>query len=272
MLSLVGLALLLQTEAPTVGDTIWVSQTIAVRSGYSVRASDWEPADPIELLGRARVVSAGDSARITYPVVIWKPGQHVVDLPGPLLLGPGGTVDSLPGKQVTVDVRSVLPTVPRDSVLPAQPPANLVAREESSPLPLLVLWAVAIVLLLPLHFWWRRRGKPAPPRPITVQPDALEPPLARWADAGESRAVASVAAAQLRTAVAERAPLSNSGLDTDGLMIELARIRPDWPLAEVERHLRALDDLRFGLTTPDDALDLSRSTLALSDRLERVAA
>jgi hypothetical protein len=272
MLSLLGVVILLQTGPPTVGDTIWVSQTVAVRSGYTVRASDWEPVDPIELLGRARVVSAGDSARITYPVVIWKPGQHVVELPGPLLLGPGGTVDSLPGKRVTVDVRSVLPAVPRDSVLLPQPPANLVDRVESSPLPLLVLWAGAIVLLLPVHLWWRKRGKPAPPTPITVPRAAHEPPLARWADAGESRAVASVAAARLRTAVAERAPLSSSGLDTDRLMIELARIRPDWPLAEVERHLRALDDLRFGLTTSEDAMELSQSTLALSDRLDRTAA
>jgi hypothetical protein len=272
MVGLLSLAVLLQAASPTVGDTIWVSQTVPVRSGYSVRASDWEPADPIELLGRARVVNAGDSAQISYPVVIWRPGQHVIDLPGPLLLGPGGTVDSLAGKQVTVAVQSVLPPVPRDSALAPQPPASIVDRQHSTPIPLLVLWGIALLLLLPLHLWWRKRGKAAPAPSVAIQPNALEPPLARWADAGESRAVASVAAARLRTALAERAPLPTSGLDTDGLMIELARVRPDWPLAEVERHLRALDDVRFGLTTPADALALSRSTLELSDRLPPLAA
>jgi hypothetical protein len=272
MVSLLSLAVLLQTAPPTVGDTIWVSQTVPVRSGYTVRASDWEPADPIELLGRARVVNAGDSAQISYPVVIWRPGQHVVDLPGPLLLGPGGTVDSLAGKQVTVAVRSVLPRVPADSVLTPQPPASIVDRQHTTPIPLLVLWGIALILLLPLHIWWRRRGKVASAAPVVLQPTALEPPLARWADAGESRAVASAAVARLRAAVVERAPLGMSGLDTDGLMIELARVRPDWPLADVERHLRALDDVRFGLTTPADALALARSTLELSHRLEPFAA
>jgi hypothetical protein len=157
-------------------------------------------------------------------------------------------------------------------VLMPQPPASIVDRRHSTPIPLLVLWGIALVLLLPLHLWWRKRGKAAPASPIVIQPTALEPPLARWADAGESRAVASAAAARLRAAVAERAPLGMSGLDTDGIMIELARVRPDWPLAEVERHLRALDDVRFGLTTPADALALSRSTLELSERLAPLAA
>ncbi|HEU4680900.1 MAG TPA: hypothetical protein VFS51_04100, partial [Gemmatimonadales bacterium] len=110
-------ALLLQGTAPTVGDTVWLSRAIAVPAGHAVRAADWEPDDPVELLGRARVSMRGDSAMIAYPAVFWRPGQHLVELPGPLLLGPGGTVDSLRSERVRLDIRRVWPTVPNDSVL-----------------------------------------------------------------------------------------------------------------------------------------------------------
>ena len=82
---------------------------MAVPSGYVVRASDWDPADPVEPLGRPRVVITGDSARISYPDGDLAAGRHQVELPGPLLLGPGGKVDSLPGRTLRITVRSVLP-------------------------------------------------------------------------------------------------------------------------------------------------------------------
>src|SRR4029078_12844916 len=78
-------ALLLQGPPPTVGDTIWLARSVAAPSRYVVRASDWDPADPVEPLGRPRVVITGDSARISYPTVIWTPGAHQIDLPRPPL-------------------------------------------------------------------------------------------------------------------------------------------------------------------------------------------
>src|SRR5918993_2091774 len=148
MITLVALAtLVVQSPEFTVGDTIWLSRTVAVPAGYVVRASEWEPADPVELLGRARIVMTGDSARISYPVVVWTPGAQLIEMPGPLLLGPGGTVDSLPGERARVAVRSVLPRVPSDSLLPPQPRARLVPRQETSATPLLALWALALALL-----------------------------------------------------------------------------------------------------------------------------
>jgi hypothetical protein len=267
----IGIAgLLLQGRGPTVGDTVWLSRTVALPPGHVVRAPDWDPADPIEPLGRPRVVVTGDSAEIAYPVVVWRPGQHLIDLPGPLLLGPGGTVDSLAGKRMRLEVSSVLPAVPPDSVLPPQPRASLVARREVSLAPLAVLWAAAVILLLPLHLWWRRRGKPvrvaAPAQPV------VDPPLDRWADAGEYRAVANISAVRLRAAVAQRVAAAHPGLDTERLLAELAAVRPDWPLDELGDILRALDDARFGLTGPADALGLSRSSFELRERLLREAA
>jgi hypothetical protein len=55
-------------------------------------------------------------------------------------------------------------------------------------------------------------------------------------------------------------------------MAELAAARPHWPLDELGKLLVALDNARFGLTTSSDALELSRSTLELRDRLLREAA
>jgi hypothetical protein len=258
-----------QAPSPTVGDTVWLSRTVGLPPGHVVRAADWDPADPIELLGRPRVVVSGDSAEIAYPVVIWQPGIQLIELPGPLLLGPGGTVDSLSGERVRLEVKSVLPAGPRDSLAP-QPRAGLVNRDEVTLVPLALLWAAALIFLIPLHLWWRRRGKPIRSPAPTV--DLSEPPLARWADAGEYRAVANLAASRLRSAVAERVASAHPGLDTERLLAELAAARPHWPLEELGELLFALDNARFGLTTSSDALELSRSTLELRDRLLREAA
>jgi len=267
-----GASLLLQGTAPTVGDTVWLSRTVRVPTGYVVRAAEWEPADPVELLGRGRVVLAGDSAQISYPVVLWRPGQHTIELPGPLLLGPGGTVDSVAGERVSLEVRSVLPPVPPDSSLAPQPRAALVSRRVVSLAPMGVLWLASLALLLPVHLWWRRRGKPARTATPAGRPDGLDFPLARWADAGEYRAVANVAAARLRAAVEQRVASAHSGLDTERVLAEIAAARPLWPLKELNDLLRGLDDVRFGLVPSSEVLSLSRSTMEMRDRLLRDAA
>lgn len=267
-----GASLLLQNLAPSVGDTVWLSRTVPVPAGYTVRAGDWEAADPIELLGRGRVVMTGDSAVISYPAVLWRPGQHTIELPGPLLLGPGGTVDSLAALRVSVEIRSVLPPVSPDSVLAPQPRASVVSRSVVSLAPLAVLWLAAVALLLPPHLWWRRRGKPARTAAPAPRLEAPEPPLARWADAGEYRAVANVATARLRAAVEQRVAGAHPGLDTERVLAEIAAARPEWPLEELSALLRALDNVRFGSVPSSEALRLSRSTIEMRDRLLRDAA
>jgi hypothetical protein len=265
------MALVIQSSAPTVGDTVWLSRVVRVPPGHVVRAADWEPEDPVELLGRPRVVSRGDSAEISYPVALWRPGQHLIEVPGPLLLRSGGTVDSLGGERVPLTVRSVLPSVPRDSVLRPQPRASVVWRSDPSLLPLIVLWCLGLVILIPLHLWWRRRG-PAVPSTYP-SPSIPEPPLDRWADAGEYRAVAGVAASRLRNLVAQRVAGAHPGLDTERFLAEIAAARPTWPLEELGELLRKLDAARFGNDgNSSQVLQLSAATLELSKRLHREAA
>jgi hypothetical protein len=79
--------------------------------------------------------------------------------------------------------------------------------------------------------------------------------------------VANISAVRLRSAVAQRVAAAHPGLDTERLLSELAAVRPDWPLDELGEILRGLDEARFGVTPASDALELSRSSLALRARL-----
>ena len=247
------------------GDTIWVGRTVAVPPGATLRAADWDAPDPIERLGPPRVSPRGDSADVSYPIVVWRAGPLAIDLPGPLLLGAGGRVDSLPPQTVQVTIASVLPQVPPDSTLAPQPRADYVPRTSATLVPLLVLLLVAAALLAPLHWWWRRRGTPRP-RPALPSGDGDDAPLERWADAGESRAVAAVATARLRGLIAERMPAAHPALDTEDVLRAVAR-RADWPLAELGDVLRSLDEARFGDAAFPDAIGLARWADELAPRL-----
>lgn len=271
MMSLFLCLALAQGAAITVGDTVWIRREVNVPAGHTVRPADWEPEDPVQLLGPPRVIVRGGSAEIAYPVVVWVTGDHTVRPPGPLLLGTDGTVDSLPSVSMTLRVRSVLPSVPPDSTLKPQPRAEFVARGATTPIPLLILIALALLLLAPLHWWWRRRGEPRPLGPAETGGPA-HPPLERWADAGESRAVAAAATRRLRSILAARVPTVHPGLDTDAAMAELHSARPDWPLEELGDLLRSLDEARFGHMAFPDAIGLARWAGELESRLTREAA
>jgi hypothetical protein len=266
------LALLLQAGLPTVGDTIWVSRTIEVPPGHTVRPGEWEPADSIELLGPARVTLRGSEAVIAYPVVIWRPGAYNLAPPGPLLLGADGSVDSLAPKPVELLVASVLPRVPPDSTLRPQPRAEFVPRAATTPIPVILLGIVAVLLLAPLHWWWRRRGLAAGGIPRHDVDEPMSEVLERWADAGEFRAVAAAAAARVRAAIGRSLPAAHPALDTEAVLSHLSDARTDWPLAEIGDLLRSLDEARFGRTTFPDAIGLARWAAELEPKLEREAA
>ena len=261
------LALLALQGTPTVGDTVWVSRTIALPAGWSARAPAWDPGGAVELLGRAVVDVLGDSVRVRYPLVVWQPGSHVVEVPGPVLLSPRGDVDSVRLSRVTITVASVLPAVSPDSVLQPQPPTGIIPRPATSMVPLLVLWGVAAVLVLPLHWWWRRRGRPAPPRDAP-EPTASSPPVARWAAAGESRAVAAAGMMALKETVAKRVPDASPTLDSDAWLAVLRARKPAWPLEELGQVVREMDGSRFAPLTEGDALELYHRAMALCSRVE----
>ena len=129
--------------------------------------------------------------------------------------------------------------------------------------------ALAILLLLPLHWWWRRRGRPRPGR-CASWPDPARPPLERWAEAGEAarggRGGDGAAPRRDRRPAAEGA---TPRLDTDALLATCAPQRPDWPLRELGDLLRSLDEARFGDDAVTDASELARRAAELEPRLRR---
>ena len=261
------LMLLALQGSPTVGDTVWVSRTIPLPAGWSARAPAWDPGGAVELLGRAVVEALGDSVRVRYPLVVWQPGSHVVEVPGPVLLSPRGDVDSVRLSRVTITIASVLPAVPSDSILRPQPPTGIIPRPVTSLVPLLVLWGVAALLVVPLHWWWRRRGKPAPSA-AAPEPAASSPPVARWAAAGEFRSVAAAGILALKETVAKRVPDAGPTLDTDAWLSVLHARKPGWPLDELGQVVREMDGSRFAPLTEGDALELYQRTMALCSRVE----
>ena len=260
-----------QRALPTVGDTIWVSRTVELPPGRTLRAAEWEASDPVELLGQARITLGQGRAVVAYPLAVWRPGRHTVDVPGPLLLAPDGGVDSLDTQRLTLEVASVLPRAATDTTLRPQPRAEFVPRPATTPLPLIVLLVLAVALLAPLHWWWRRRGTPA--RAAAADAGAAATlPLERWAEAGESRAVAAAATTRLRSALAQHLPAAPTSLDTEEVFAQVAEHRPDWPVAELTAVLRELDQARFGTGTLPDAMALAQRAAELEPRLVAGAA
>lgn len=186
MLALTLLLLAGQDTLPTVGDTLWASRRLTVPAGVALRPRPARAAGPVEPLGAPEVLLVEGEVVIRYPLVAWEPGRHTVTLPGAILVRDDGWSDTLPDWTAVLEVASVLPAGPRDS-LPVQPAAGLVPRTGRSPLPVLLLGALAILGLAPLHWIWRRRGPPVVA--ATRHPARPSPALlATWADRGELRA------------------------------------------------------------------------------------
>jgi hypothetical protein len=167
---------------------------------------------------------------------------------------------------VTLEVASVLPRPATDTSLRPQPAADFVPRPSTSPIPLLILLALALAILLPLHRWWRHRGKPVR-RADLARIGEAGPPLERWADAGESRAVAAAATARLRRTLAALLPGALPSLDTGMVLDHVAEQRPDWPLDELGAVLHQLDRTRFATGARPDAVALARRAAELEARL-----
>jgi hypothetical protein len=108
----------------------------------------------------------------------------------------------------------------------------------------LVLLLLAVLLLIPVHLWWRRRGRPvtAPSTGEAPLPSAL--PLGTWMRAGEPRAVLAASAARLRAAAAAQ------------------------PSPEAAALLQQLDDALFGPGDVSAVLPSAEAAVTLAAQLE----
>jgi hypothetical protein len=272
MIALWVLLLQDQQRPPTVGDTLWATRFVRLASGDSVRAAPWELEGAMQLLGRPEIRLEAGGAEVRYPLVAWEAGNHLVDMPGPIVTRASGVEDTLPSQTMTFQVATVLPAGVADSALAVQPPAVPVLRGFRTIVPAALLGSLAVVLLLPLHWWWNRRGKRPPVATSPLEEGPPEDLVRRWADAGERRTVAGVASLRLREAIADAIPSAHPALDTASVLVEVNRHHPSWPMDELRATLEALDGLRFAPSRADNAFELYRRTLQLAEQIKGQAA
>jgi len=248
---------------PTVGDTIRLERTVAVPSGWRVRAGKLGSVTVAEQLGDAIVVPASGAWVVRYAVVAWTPGEMSLDMPPLWRLGPDGTADSLSGGTATFRVASVIP----DSVrAPApQPAIGPLRLDRSSPFPVIaaVLLAAGTLLLLIL---WRRRGPRSAVAGQSLAVDA-EVPDARWLSAGEPKAVAARAAQRLRRALSHTIPEAHEALSTEECLAAVERARPNAPLRDLRELLLGLDQVAFATAHGVEVAPLAARARALAREL-----
>ncbi len=263
------LLLALQAPLPTVGDTIWLERRVTVPGGAEVRPASWELDGALGLLGRPRTRREGGELVIAYPVVAWAAGTHQVVIPGPILVRADGASDTLPDEPRTLEVASVLPPGAVPERTPPQPEAGIVDEQITSPLPLMACLLAATILFLPLAWGWLRRG---PAMPAGAPPNApARPPVDEWHAAGEHRAVAAVAARELRRALTSHLPGSVPGLVTSRLLRVVSEQRPRWPAEEIGTVLRALEAAEFAERPGADVAALATRAAELARGLEGAA-
>jgi hypothetical protein len=200
---------------------------------------------------------------VRYAVALFEPGEQRIAMPAVELLYPDGNSETILGDTAVVTVGSVLP--PGDTLPEPRPSLAPVPRPRRSRAPFLLL---AGLVALGSGAWalTRRRVRPRPGVPEDG-PQAEEPPLRTWVEAGELRAAAASVTERLRQALERLEPDAGAGLPTDALLAVLRLRRPSWPLSEIEELVHALERVRFAPAVPDDVLILEEQATDLAERL-----
>lgn len=238
------LLLLLQTGVPSIGDTVWVERNVGRVGTAVVRPQQWSLGSLGQQLGPASVQLGPEGAVVRYALVIWYPGEHVLTVPGPVVVGRDGRSDTLAAGTVRVRVASVLPSGSNRLQLEPKPPSVPLPLEARAWLPVVLLVSLVLVAIGLVAFRWRRRNRARVhrvPEPLASPRDAL----VRWARNGEYRAA-----------------LHEYGW----LLAEKLRISQD--LTETAALQSVLDEISFNSFSPRSPADLA----ALCERAARMAA
>jgi hypothetical protein len=183
------LLLLLQGGTVTVGDTVWIERAVPSVGSSVLRPQVWNVGTVGQQLGPAEVRVGAGGAVVRYALVLWYPGEHLLTMPGPVVVKRDGSSDTLPPSSVRVRVTSVLPAGAQRVTLPPKPARTPVSLAERSLLPLAAILLLITLLWGVIAWLWRRRGAlpPLPPPKPTAQVFHDPQTLSRWAAAGEHR-------------------------------------------------------------------------------------
>lgn len=188
-MSAVVLLLLLQAGTVTVGDTVWIERAVGPVGSSVLRPQVWNVGTVGQQLGPAEVRIGAGGTVVRYALVLWYPGEHLLTMPGPVVVKRDGSSDTLPPSTVRVRVTSVLPAGAQRVTLPPKPARTPVSLAERSLLPLAAIVLVIALLWGAVAWLWRRRGPlpSLPPSRPAVQNFHDPQTLSRWAAAGEHR-------------------------------------------------------------------------------------
>jgi len=184
---MLALLLLAQAGIPSIGDTIWVERNVGQVGTAVVRPQPWSLGSLGQQLGPATVQLGQDGALVRYALVIWYPGEHVLSMPGPVLVWRDGRSDTLPAGIVRVRLLSVLPDDAERARLAPRPLSAPLPLEARAWVPLAALVGVVLIALTVAALRWRRRGRGR----VHHLPEARATPpdvLASWTRNGEHRA------------------------------------------------------------------------------------
>lgn len=244
---------------PTVGDTVWLTASIALDQGWRLRAGRIETGGDVEPLADPAVYREDGSWVVRYPVVAWAPGNHQVALPPAWRLGPDGRADSIPGGSVSFTIEAVIPdSVPRPVPQPALVPLR---RSESQAWPVVLALLGGAAGMLGLMKLRRRSPRRLElPLEAPVEPEPAED---RWLAAGEPRAVAARAASRLRGAIAAAIPEAHLGLSHPECLAVIGRTSPGAPVRELTVILAGLELAAFSGASSAEVGALARRAHAL---------
>ena len=188
-MSVLALLLMLQAGSVTVGDTVWIERAVGSVGGSVLRPQVWTVGTVGQQLGPAEVRVGATGTVVRYALVLWYPGEHLLTMPGPVVVKRDGSSDTLPPSSVRVRVTSVLPAGAQRVTLPPRPARAPVSLADRSLLPLAAILLGIAVLWSAAAWLWRRRG-PLPSLPSSRPAGQVfhhPETLSRWAAAGEHR-------------------------------------------------------------------------------------
>ncbi len=241
----------------TVGDTVVIERVLELSAaGVRARVSAIESSSSIEPLGEPTVSYEVDGVRIRYTIAVFAPGTLQVELSEIALMHVDGEFETVGGGTAIVVVESVLPIV-SDSSPEARPSLAPIGRVTSN---LNLAGILPVVVLLAATIWGvlRRRRRPRPTWDSGGS-DVVAPPVARWIQAGEPRAVAALAMAHIREKLQVLAPETNLAMSNGEVLVVLNEKYPDWPIGDLSNALLSLERANFAPAVAADVMAVVES-------------